>query len=596
MGDFMPAVLVVEDDKDFAENLQDILRDAGYDVSLCGTIACAREFLLSGCPDVILLDLNLPDGDGAGFLSEIRRLLPQSEVVVITGHASLHSATAAINTQAFGYLVKPVDLDQLQMVIRRAVEGKRAQVAIRDREARLTSIFRAAPVGIGRSDNRAIRDANDFLCSMTGYSRDDLLGKRARMLYDSKEEYARVVRDTNAQIETNGTGTVNTKWRRADGVMIDVMLSSAPVLVSGEAPAVTFTAVDMTDYYATTEALRESEANHRRIVETAIEGIWAVNADGTTGYVNDEMARMLGYTANDMIGRPVADFLTHEAQLDQLARMDNRRAGQSGRYERMYRHADGSDVHCMISAAPIIGDDGEFHGAFAMITDITDRRQAEEALRESHERLQTLSRQLVSIQEAERRNIGRELHDQIGGALTALSIAIKMSQLLPQSNTANANLAEELVGDLTTRIREISLDLRPPMLDDLGLVPALLWYFQRYSMQTNVQVDFRHTGAERRYSPEVETAAFRIAQEALTNAARHADVGEITVRLFADDRELHLQVEDEGIGFDIAAVMAECDTSGLTGMHERASLLGGKLMVESSPGEGTSLTATLPLM
>ena len=460
MGDLRPAVLIVEDDKDFAENLQDILEDDGYDISLSGTIACAREFLCSGCPDVILMDLNLPDGDGADFLGEIRGALPDTEVVVITGHASMHSTTTAINTHAFGYLIKPVDIDQLRMMIRRAVEGKRAAAA-----------------------------------------------------------------------------------------------------------------------------LRESEAKYRRIVETSLEGIWAVTADATNSYVNDEMARMLGYSPEDMIGRPLADFLTDEAMLDQEMRVAERRSGQSGRYERAYRHADGSKVYCMVSVTPVMGDDGEFHGSFAMVMDITKRKQAEKALLESNERLRMLSRQLVTVQETERRNIGRELHDQIGGSLTALSIALKM----------NPKLAPELVGDLTARIRELSLDLRPPMLDDLGLVPALIWHFERYTAQTKVQVDFKHMVTEPRYSQEIETAAYRIAQEALTNAARHAGVQDITVRVFSDEVALQIQVEDHGAGFDLDTALSRSDTNGLSGMMEWASLLGGELVVESSPGKGTSLTATLPL-
>jgi signal transduction histidine kinase len=130
----------------------------------------------------------------------------------------------------------------------------------------------------------------------------------------------------------------------------------------------------------------------------------------------------------------------------------------------------------------------------------------------------------------------------------------------------------------------------------LGLLPALLWHFDRYTAQTNMRVTFKHSGLQRRrFAPEVETAAYRIVQEALTNVVRHAGVSEVTVRLWADQDRLGVQIEDRGTGFDPEAALATSATTGLAGMRERAVLLGGQLMVESAPGAGTHLTAELPL-
>jgi signal transduction histidine kinase len=133
------------------------------------------------------------------------------------------------------------------------------------------------------------------------------------------------------------------------------------------------------------------------------------------------------------------------------------------------------------------------------------------------------------------------------------------------------------------------------MLDDLGLLPALLWYFERYTAQTNVRVNLTHRGLQRRFQPEVETAAFRIIQEALTNVARHAQVEEVGVRLSLTPRKLSLYVKDKGRGFDPEPVLAGGGSSGVAGMTERAALLGGHLEVESAPGAGTTLAAEIPL-
>ena len=142
------------------------------------------------------------------------------------------------------------------------------------------------------------------------------------------------------------------------------------------------------------------------------------------------------------------------------------------------------------------------------------------------------------------------------------------------------------------RARKLSLDLRPATLDHLGLLSAVSWHIKQYSAQTQVHVTFKHNGLEgRRFPTEIETAAYRIVQEALTNIARHADAEAATVRVWADDQSLNIQIEDHGKGFDTETALETDNTSGLAGMRERALLLGGNFTIESHRGTGTRLTA-----
>jgi signal transduction histidine kinase len=203
------------------------------------------------------------------------------------------------------------------------------------------------------------------------------------------------------------------------------------------------------------------------------------------------------------------------------------------------------------------------------------------------ERLEALSRRLVSIQEEERRQIARELHDEIGQLLTSLRLAL-------QPSSPSVMPADKILDELFTRVRAISTSLRPPMLDDVGLASSLAWHCERFTAQTGVRVNLVTSGlSRRRLHPEIELAVFRIVQEALTNVARHAQVQEahVTVRLVAGC--LEALIIDLGHGFGASTAAPEI-SSGLTGMRERASLVGGRLSIHSEPGAGTRVQVRIP--
>jgi signal transduction histidine kinase len=212
-------------------------------------------------------------------------------------------------------------------------------------------------------------------------------------------------------------------------------------------------------------------------------------------------------------------------------------------------------------------------------------------------RLRALSQRLVAVQEAERRHLASELHDEVGQILTGLKLRLELSRRLPPEEAAET-LAEAQAGvnELMQRVREMSLDLRPAVLDDLGLLAALEWHCSRYTAQTGVRVEFTASGLKgRRLAAQVETAAFRIVQEALTNVARHAGVNQVTVSARAGDEKLLVRISDGGRGFDPQTALEARASNGVAGMAERALLLGGQLDLQSAPGAGTVIMAELPL-
>jgi signal transduction histidine kinase len=211
-------------------------------------------------------------------------------------------------------------------------------------------------------------------------------------------------------------------------------------------------------------------------------------------------------------------------------------------------------------------------------------------------RLEELSRRLMEVQETERRRLAHELHDEIGQTVSGMQLLLDtISGLSAPAAEARLAQVQELVNNLVTQIRNLSLSLRPSMLDDLGLMPALVWLFGRYTAQTKVRVGFNQQGLERRFNPEIETVGYRVVQEALTNVARHARVDHVDVRAWVEDSSLILEVADDGAGFDLEALEATTGTLGLAGMRERALRIGGRLALESKPGAGTRVRVQLPL-
>ena len=212
-------------------------------------------------------------------------------------------------------------------------------------------------------------------------------------------------------------------------------------------------------------------------------------------------------------------------------------------------------------------------------------------------RLQALSRRLVEVQEAERHHIANELHDEIGQALTGINLAIEthIRSLDDDQEYAPLRDAQIMAEELVARVQRMSLDLRPAMLDDLGLLPTLMWHFDRYQGQTGIKVLFDQEDIKRRFSRETETAGYRIVQEALTNIARHANVDEVRVKISLYDDVLLIFVEDRGGGFSVQSALSSGYASGLVGMRERALSLGGDLKIISTEGSGTQVLAELPL-
>jgi PAS domain S-box-containing protein len=347
-------------------------------------------------------------------------------------------------------------------------------------------------------------------------------------------------------------------------------------------------------------ALEVSELRYRRLFETAQDGILILNADsGQIDDVNPFLTDMLGYSRKHLLGNklweigPFKDVEASKAEFRELQRE------AYVRYEDLpleTRDGRAINVEFVSNIYHVNGD----RVVQCNIRDITKRRRAEEKLKEYSRKLQVLSRRLVEAQETERRNIARELHDEIGQALTAMQLNLQAMLQASGTEALSPRLKEslEVVDRVLEQVHDISLNLRPLILDDLGLEPALRWFTNRQAALVGLQARFHADPLKQRLSPVIETECFRVAQEALTNVVRHARAKTVTVELRKEAGQLHLRVRDNGIGFDVGAVREQAmhgASLGLLSMEERAALAGGGLEFKSAPKKGTEVHAWFPL-
>lgn len=254
--------------------------------------------------------------------------------------------------------------------------------------------------------------------------------------------------------------------------------------------------------------------------------------------------------------------------------------------------AAGRDIVVQVTAAPIYAGDA-ISGAIVIWHEVATEDRSQ------HEHAPALVRRLVEAQEAERRRVARELHDEVGQALTAVKINLQAIECLGETPAAGSRLTDSIavVERALQQVRNIALDLRPSLLDDLGLVSALRWYVDSQARRAGLEASFQVSPATLRLAPDLETDCFRVAQEALTNVIRHAHATRVEVSLQSTGHGVRLTIRDDGVGFNVAHALAQSargKSLGLMGLRERVALAGGRMEIVSTRGSGAEVRAWFP--
>ncbi len=595
-------------------------------------------------PDIVVMDVSMPRLNGLDATREIKRLLPNTEIVMVSQHEAPEMVRQAFNAGARGYVVKSAisadllaaianasnrelfvthppaaesrNLD-LQSILQRSAAYEQA---LRESEERFRTAMNNLAEGLYTLDLEGrVTSVNASAEKMFGWTAAQLLGKRMHDVIHFKHPDGTPFPSSECHLLSivvkDGTELHETEdvFIRKDGSMFPVIFSATPMRVGGRAIGVVISFRDDTKRRETEEALRQSERIYRAIGESIDYGVWIRDADGRNIYTSPAFLDLVGLSQEQCADfgwtnilhpedvQPTLDAWRESVQKGALWECEFRVGRPGGRWH-----------HILARGVPIRDDQGKILYWAGINLDIQHRKEAEialegriayrtEELLNARNELRELSVRLLKTQDEERRRIARELHDGVGQLLAAINmnLAILFPENQKLSKEAGRALKETgtLVDQALRDIRTMSYLLHPPLLDEIGLGSALQWYVSGFSERSNIAVNLDITPDLGKLPRDVELSLFRIVQECLTNIHRHSGSATAGVRIYLEPGEVCLQVRDEGKGIpsDLHEKISSGEGFGLgiRGIRERLRQFGGRLDLRSDK-QGTVVVAALP--
>jgi hypothetical protein len=523
-------------------------------------------------------------------------------VAAIAGLAGWHPtamliavATIGVATLAFAVF----------LIYCQAAEQRAAHHALHDVQARVGGVIESAMDAIITVD-RAQRIVlfNDAAERVFRWPRQAVLGQPLDRLLPARFHEAH-----RRHIEQFGKTGVTARRMGAKTVLTGVRANAEefPVEASisqfGEGADKLYTVIlrDISERVRAEEQLAHSEARLRGILDSAMDAIITVDERQHVVLFNAAAEAVFGCPREEAIGAPLAWFIPERFRTDHVEHI--RRFGTTATGSRRMAgqrivtglRRNGEEFPIDASISQITEHGQKFYTV--ILRDVTERVRAEQALRWTKEELREFAAAANQLREQDQRRVARELHDELAQALTGLKMDvawIKDQLAAPPAIGAKLESMEQLLDTTVAATRRISADLRPLMLDDLGLVPAAEWLVQNFTERTGIRCQLAIAEGDHDLGDPHATTAFRILQESLTNVAKHAQAQNVEVRLAQKNGEIVINVRDDGVGF-APQDPRKPNSYGLIGMRERAYLVGGQLRIDSTPGRGTSIEVRLPI-
>ncbi len=480
-------------------------------------------------------------------------------------------------------------------------EQKQAREALRESEARLRRLVESNVIGVIFADFQGrITMANDAYLQITGYNREDFESGKVHWTQMTPPEYRPKDELAMAELVSAGKCTPFEKeYCRKDGSRVPILIGIA-LLEEGKDKCVAFI-LDLTERQRAETALAQSENRLRTIIETEPECVKIIGLDHTLLEMNPAGLKMIEAESLEQVqGHSVLSIVApaYRAAFQSLTQRVLR--GETGTLEFEIVGLKGRHGWLETHAVPLRDREDKIIALLGLTRDITDRRLAENDLKASREQLRNLTDRLQLVREEESTRIARELHDELGQALTGVVIDLSWleEKIFDQEHMSRSELiskirsATKLAQSTVDTVRRIATELRPALLDDFGVAAAIEWQAQEFQQRMGIPCEVE-SSLSRAPSAQVSTAVFRIFQEALTNIARHAGASRVRITLREVDDSVWLEVSDDGRGIT-EADLVKARSLGLTGMRERALLLGGSVRIVGVPGQGTTVSVSIP--
>ena len=455
---------------------------------------------------------------------------------------------------------------------------------------------------VGYPDGRII-DCNEIIVSQLGYGRDEIIGENFSKFINSEGNSDNILEWQN--ISSKLVKVTGQKNERVNKVIQIIKLNNKnagdkKLLITLKEEPPKEKLIKNNEYNPELEILRERELKYRTLIEQSFDGIALINKTGNIIIWNAKLLEMLGYNQEDILHTNLKDTFSNEVE-ELSNKPPNQKGSRTISFESRIIRKNGSHFPAEINIRLLEGE-----MIMLALRDISEKKAAEEMreklfnkLIEAQTVMKTLSGKMIQVQEAERRNIARELHDEIGQTLTAIKIDIMNAMKFIPAADVQHQLQDtiQMVEGTLNNVRELSLKLRPSILDDLGLIPALRWFIDRQVQRTGIKAKVITKQQDIKLPQEFEIAAYRIIQEAVNNITKHSHAKNMSIEIDSQVNELHVTITDDGIGYDVVAARKNASggvSVGVLGMQERAEQVGGWMDIISKQGKGTIIHAIFP--